>query len=163
MKGTFAPCSGPLDRRTWLKVGGLSLGALVSGLEPNLARLFAADEQRTHRLSRDFAIILFWANGGPSHLDTFDLKPHAPVEIWVYHPLTVAETVAIKLLEPELEKAWNEKAKPRLVAQLERHSPALARRVADATHEVRHDIPGAPGWHRVRFSAGPRADAPRVP
>jgi hypothetical protein len=73
-----------LDRRSWLKIGGLSLGALVSGLEPSLARLFAAEEsaaRRGHALSRDFSVILFWANGGPSHLDTFDLKPAAPAEI----------------------------------------------------------------------------------
>jgi hypothetical protein len=73
-----------LDRRGWLKVGGLSLGALVSGIEPNLARLFAAEEEGTrrgHALSRDFSVILFWANGGPSHLDTFDLKPGAAAEV----------------------------------------------------------------------------------
>jgi hypothetical protein len=77
-------CPGPIDRRSWLKVGGLSLGALVSGLEPNLPRLFAAEEaavQRRHALSKDFSVILFWANGGPSHLDLFDLKPEAPAEI----------------------------------------------------------------------------------
>jgi hypothetical protein len=73
-------CSGPLDRRSWLKIGGLSLGALVSGLEPTLARLFAA-EQASGRRSNDFSVILFWANGGPSHLDLFDLKPEAPAEI----------------------------------------------------------------------------------
>jgi hypothetical protein len=28
----------------------------------------------------DFSVILFWANGGPSHLDLFDLKPGAPAE-----------------------------------------------------------------------------------
>ena len=28
-----------LNRRAWLKIGGLSLGALVSGIEPSLARL----------------------------------------------------------------------------------------------------------------------------
>src|SRR5438270_7840939 len=71
---------GALDRRTWLKVGGLSLGALVSGIAPSLARLFAA-EAPGHALDRDFSVILFWANGGPSHLDTFDLKPDAPSEI----------------------------------------------------------------------------------
>jgi hypothetical protein len=73
-----------MDRRTWVKVGGLSLGALVSGLEPSLARLFAAEEtasQLGRTLSRDFSVILFWANGGPSHLETFDLKPAAPAEI----------------------------------------------------------------------------------
>ncbi len=75
-------CPGPSDRRTWLKVGGLSLGALATGLNPNLARLLAAAEhdggQRT--VSKDFSVILFWANGGPSHLDLFDLKPQAPAE-----------------------------------------------------------------------------------
>lgn len=75
------PCPGPLDRRRWLKVGGLSLGALVSGMEPNLARLFAAEAARPRSVSKDFSVILFWANGGPSHLDTFDLKPDAPAEI----------------------------------------------------------------------------------
>lgn len=75
-------CSGLLDRRSWLKLGGLSLGALISGPEPSLARLFAA-EQATGRptVSKHFSVILFWANGGPSHLDTFDLKPGAPSEI----------------------------------------------------------------------------------
>lgn len=75
-------CPGPSDRRTWLKVGGLSLGALATGANPNLARLLAAAEhegsQRT--VSKDFSVILFWANGGPSHLDLLDLKPDAPAE-----------------------------------------------------------------------------------
>jgi hypothetical protein len=67
-----------MDRRIWLKVGGLGLGVLASGLSPNLARLFAAEE--TTPVRRDFSVILFWANGGPSHLETFDLKPGAPEE-----------------------------------------------------------------------------------
>ena len=70
------PCTGPIDRRTWLKVGGLSLGALCAGASPSLAQLSAADAS-----DRDFSVILFWANGGPSHLETFDLKPDAPAEI----------------------------------------------------------------------------------
>src|SRR5688572_9007619 len=73
-------CPGPLDRRAWLKLGGLSLGALASGAAPNLADLFAA-ERSGRVLSKDFSVILFWANGGPSHLDLFDLKPDAPAEI----------------------------------------------------------------------------------
>jgi Protein of unknown function (DUF1501) len=76
-----SPCPGPIDRRTWLKLGGLSLGALVSGVEPTLAGLFAAEQAGRRSLSKDFSVILFWANGGPSHLDTFDLKPDAPAEI----------------------------------------------------------------------------------
>src|SRR5438105_8850385 len=72
-------CLGPMDRRTWLQVGGLSLGALCTGFAPNLARLLAASERTA--ADRDFSVILFWANGGPSHLETFDLKPDAPPEI----------------------------------------------------------------------------------
>jgi hypothetical protein len=71
-----AACSGPLDRRTWLQLGGLSLGALCAGLAPNLAQLALASERG--EVDRDFSVILFWANGGPSHLETFDLKPDAP-------------------------------------------------------------------------------------
>jgi hypothetical protein len=62
-------------------VGGLSLGALATGLNPNLARLLAAEHDGSQRVvSKDFSVILFWANGGPSHLDLFDLKPQAPAE-----------------------------------------------------------------------------------
>src|SRR5262245_9537354 len=80
----YPPPAEGLDRRSWLRIGGLSLGALVSGPGPSLARLFAAEESAARRgrsLGRDFSVILFWANGGPSHLDTFDLKPDAPAEI----------------------------------------------------------------------------------
>jgi hypothetical protein len=75
----IVPCPGPLDRRTWLKIGGLSLGALVSGMNPTLAQVLASEENNRRR--GDFSVILFWANGGPSHLDLFDLKPQAPAEI----------------------------------------------------------------------------------
>lgn len=72
-------CRGPTDRRTWLKIGGMSLGALASGGLPGLAELFAAEAAGTGTRD-DFSVILFWANGGPSHLDLFDLKPQAPAE-----------------------------------------------------------------------------------
>jgi hypothetical protein len=60
-------------------VGGLSLGALCAGISPSLAQVLHAQERGN--VDRDFSVILFWANGGPSHLDTFDLKPGAPEEI----------------------------------------------------------------------------------
>ncbi|MDA0834726.1 MAG: DUF1501 domain-containing protein [Planctomycetota bacterium] len=75
----YLHCPGPLDRRSWLKIGGLSMGALAGGVEPSLSRLFAA-ESETSLVDPDYSVILFWANGGPSHLDLFDLKPNAPAE-----------------------------------------------------------------------------------
>jgi hypothetical protein len=75
-------CPGPQDRRFWLKVGGLSLGALTTGVSPRSAQLLAAEASSGARgeVDPDFSVILFWANGGPSHLDLFDLKPEAPAE-----------------------------------------------------------------------------------
>ncbi len=70
-----------LDRRSLLQLGttgclGLSLGALWR------AQLASAREDRTiiaHRPIR--ACILVFYYGGPSHLDTWDMKPQAPSEI----------------------------------------------------------------------------------
>lgn len=73
-----------MNRRTWLRVGGLGFGALAAGAELNLAQLLAADQAARiagDKPTNDFSVILFWANGGPSHFETFDLKPEAPSEI----------------------------------------------------------------------------------
>ena len=58
------------------EIGGLSLGALSAGSAPTLAQVLRAEESVA--APRDFSVILFWANGGPSHLETFDLKPAVP-------------------------------------------------------------------------------------
>ena len=57
----------------------MSLGALASGGLPSLAELVEA-ESRSRDVDSQFSVILFWANGGPSHIDLFDLKPSAPLE-----------------------------------------------------------------------------------
>lgn len=64
------------SRRDVLKVG--ALGYLGLSL-PGAFRLgFGQDRGGGARAKN---CILVWLNGGPSHLDTFDLKPDAPVEI----------------------------------------------------------------------------------
>jgi uncharacterized protein (DUF1501 family) len=65
-------CDG-LTRRDFLRAGALSAGAI--GL--TLAEMAQARPNPAHDLN---CIILFLV-GGPSHLDTFDLKPGAPVEV----------------------------------------------------------------------------------
>ena len=65
-----------LSRRELLQVGGISLLGL------SLPRLLRADEARNNRSrSRADACILIFLNGGPSHLDMWDMKPDAPAEI----------------------------------------------------------------------------------
>src|SRR6516165_8847238 len=70
-------CAGPVNRRAFLRIGALSLGALAGGARTDLARLLAA-EAASPGADREFSVILLWAAGGPSHLETFDLKPEAP-------------------------------------------------------------------------------------
>jgi hypothetical protein len=66
-------CDG-ISRRDAVRVGGLSaLGlSLFGGLQPNPALA---------RTTRAKSCILLWLDGGPSHLETFDVKPDAPSEV----------------------------------------------------------------------------------
>src|SRR5271166_3733426 len=63
-----------MNRRDLLRVGFLGLGGLTLG---ELARLQAQGLAET----RDTAVILLFAHGGPSHLETYDLKPDASDDI----------------------------------------------------------------------------------
>jgi Protein of unknown function (DUF1501) len=68
-------CDG-LNRRTFVRAGFLGLAELSL---PDLLRLRAraADTVATRR---DSAVIMFWLDGGPTHMDTYDMKPNAPAE-----------------------------------------------------------------------------------
>ena len=66
-------CPGPLARREFIQVGTLGLGGLsMSGV---LAGRAAAGTT-----GKDTAVILLYLHGGPSQLETYDLKPDAPSE-----------------------------------------------------------------------------------
>ena len=67
-----SPC---LSRRNLLHVGALALGGLSL---PALLRCRA--EGSTNR-GRGKSVIMIWQRGGPSHIDSFDMKPAAPPEI----------------------------------------------------------------------------------
>ena len=66
-------CDG-VSRRSFLKIGGLAMGGISL---PQLLRAEAqAGQSNPHK-----AIIMLLLPGGPPHLDMYDLKPDAPVEI----------------------------------------------------------------------------------
>src|SRR5436309_3437356 len=67
-------CDG-IDRRSFLKLG-------VSGMASvGLPQLLQARQQsQTPGTSRNTSVILIWLDGGPSHLDLYDMKPDAPAE-----------------------------------------------------------------------------------
>lgn len=67
-------CDG-VSRRNFLSVGALTLGGLSLA---DLLRLEAhAADDSTHQKS----VIFIYLPGGPSHIDLYDMKPDAPVEI----------------------------------------------------------------------------------
>ena len=67
------PSSSGLSRRELLRVGALGLGGLT--LADLLRREAVADLPK-----RPKSVIYVVLNGGPSHIDMWDLKPQAPVE-----------------------------------------------------------------------------------
>src|SRR6516165_10463382 len=59
-----------VTRREWLRLSAAGvLGASMSGWLERLAAETAGNPERKR------ACILLWMNGGPSQMDTFDLKP----------------------------------------------------------------------------------------
>ena len=65
-------CDG-VSRRNFLQIGALAAGGLT------LPRLLRAEAQAGSRATGKSLINIF-LNGGPTHLDTFDMKPAAPKE-----------------------------------------------------------------------------------
>lgn len=64
-------CPGPVSRREFLQVGMLTLGGL------SLSDVLAA-RAATGQTSKETSVILLYLHGGPSQLETYDLKPQAP-------------------------------------------------------------------------------------
>jgi hypothetical protein len=74
------PCAGPINRRDILRLGLLGTAA---GLPfPTALRLQEASAALPGGLNslKDTSIILVFCHGGPSHIDTYDMKPEAPAE-----------------------------------------------------------------------------------
>src|SRR4051812_23985790 len=68
-------CDG-IVRRDFLQIGGLA------GLGLGLSDWFGLRaEARTASNARAKSCIMVWLDGGPSHLETFDLKPDAPADV----------------------------------------------------------------------------------
>src|SRR6266567_4117733 len=68
-------CDG-ISRRGFLRAGGLALGGLALS---DLLRLQAQGAVTSDRKGK--SVIMICLGGGPSHVDTYDMKPDAPAEI----------------------------------------------------------------------------------
>ncbi len=68
-------CDG-VNRRRFIQIGALGLGGFTLA---DLLKLEAKAATRQHSSKR--SVILIWQHGGPSQLDTFDMKPDQPSEV----------------------------------------------------------------------------------
>lgn len=67
-------CPGPMSRRSFLQAGYLALGGL------GLTDLLRSRAVAKTGSNDDTAVILIWLLGGPSHMETYDMKPDAPID-----------------------------------------------------------------------------------
>src|SRR6202049_1430926 len=78
--GSSRYCDG-MNRRSFLQLGVAGMASL------GLPQILQAKAEATNKTatSKDTSVILIWLDGGPSHMDLYDMKPDAPAEyrgIW---------------------------------------------------------------------------------
>ncbi|QEF98825.1 hypothetical protein Mal15_28820 [Stieleria maiorica] len=90
----------PLNRRSVLRVGGAGMLGLT------MPKLLRAAEQATSIKPRAKSVIFLFQWGGPSQLDTFDMKPDAPESVRSpYRPIaSSADGIQVCELLPETAK-----------------------------------------------------------
>lgn len=66
---------GRVTRRDVLQIGALAFGGLT------LADVLRSRASATGTAARGKSVIMIWLRGGASHIDSYDMKPQAPLEI----------------------------------------------------------------------------------
>jgi hypothetical protein len=83
--GVSGPYCDGLSRRSFVQLG-------VAGMaSAGLAQVLQAKEASAARglTKKDTSVILLWLDGGPSHLDLYDMKPEAPPEVrGIWNPIS---------------------------------------------------------------------------
>ena len=69
-------CPGPMKRRSFLEIGGLS----ILGLGMHDFLRYQAEAAAAGDDLCDTSVIFVWLPGGPPHMETYDMKPNAPID-----------------------------------------------------------------------------------
>ena len=89
LSGDHRLLSGSITRRQWLRLSSLG-GLALAG-----RRLLAQEADQPRQMASGFgkakSVILVFANGGQSHIDTWDPKPKAPLDVrGAFSPISTA-------------------------------------------------------------------------
>jgi len=127
----------PMSRRAFLKIGGMAAGGL------SLSQLLSL-EARAGTGSSHKSIINIFLPGGPSHLDSFDLKPDAPSEVrGEFRPIsTNVPGIQICELFPRMARMMDKFALIRSIADSEGHHDGY-QCMTGRTHK---EVKPAGGW-----------------
>src|SRR5688500_11180075 len=152
-------CDGQ-SRRSFLKLGVAGMGAI--GLPQILRAKEAAAAAGKPR--KDTSVILLWLDGGPGHMDTYDMKPEAPPEYrGLWRPIkTNVPGMEVTELFPLHAVAWDAHGprrgrqrdeQQRQVSVLwldldESHWPARSRHAGQRRGAVRDEHRDSPGLLR---------------
>jgi len=116
-------CDG-LSRRNFLKIGAFGAGLTLA----DMLRLQAqANNAPAAAPTRPKSAIMIYLPGGPTHMDTYDLKPDAPAEFrGEFRPIqTNVNGVQICELFPLQARMWDKFSVIRSVVSVDEHSDSL--------------------------------------
>ena len=128
-------CEGTLPRRGFLRLGISGFGSLALS---DLLRRESQSAATRGTSTGDKSIIVLWLWGGPSHMETFDLKPEAPMEYrGEFRPIATASPgVEISEHLPRLAARGD---KFSLIRSLHHDSPGHV----NSTHTLMTGYPGS--------------------
>ncbi len=117
-------CDG-LSRRNFLKIGAFGAGLTLADMLRLQAQ--ASDAPAAARQSRPKSAIMIYLPGGPTHMDTYDLKPDAPAEFrGEFTPIqTNVNGVQISPLFPLQAAMFDKFAVIRSIVSVDEHSDSL--------------------------------------
>ena len=158
------------SRRHWLRATGLGLTGLGSDWLCRLQAASAADATSPPRQSQ--ACVFIFLFGGPSHIDLWDMKPHAPVEVRGEFQPVATNAPGIRLCEhlPRLSRQADKLILLRsMTHQMPVHGPACSElytgrpyQLPPVTDQARPD-----DWPSVaslgnRYAPSPRGVPPSI-
>jgi uncharacterized protein (DUF1501 family) len=146
-------CDG-VTRRNFLKIGafgaGLSLAEVLRGRA-------AASAGAGPTSARPKSAIMVYLPGGPSHLDTYDLKPDAPAEFRGEFKPIATNVPGLQICEhlPLQARMWDKLAVVRSLVAVEEHSDSLVSTgYSENTNRTAHHPSFGSVLSKVRGGAG---------